>query len=27
VWFRIHDYHEVNCYMSGNVPYCHVYVI
>lgn len=27
VWFRIHDYHEVNCYMSGTVPYCHVYVI
>ena len=27
VWFRIHDYHEVTCYMSGSVPYCYVYVI
>ena len=27
VWFQIHDYHEVNCYMSGGLPYCHVYVL
>lgn len=26
MWFRIQDYHEVNCYMSNGSPYCAVYV-
>lgn len=27
VWFRINDYHEVDCYMSGGAPYCRVYIL